>query len=146
MGFDVGKGAPAVGGVYTGGRHVRLPTAADLGGPLPWLPFACLLAAERQEEEWDKKSVMRTIDEADEGTAAAIADATKDKSKERKVGGFGVGGGGRMTGTAPQPPLQRRQGEEHGAEGGWGLGALFVDCSKRWNNAVSCARHRDAAH
>lgn len=37
----------------------------------------CSPPAERQEEEWDRKTVTRTIDEQDEATAAAIAEATK---------------------------------------------------------------------
>ncbi|PRW61490.1 K(+) efflux antiporter chloroplastic-like [Chlorella sorokiniana] len=40
--------------------------------------------SERQEVEWDRKTVTRTIDEQDEATAAAIAEATKEKSKAPK--------------------------------------------------------------
>ena len=41
-------------------------------------PLCC---AERQEEEWDRKTVTRTIDEQDEATAAAIAEATKVRQR-----------------------------------------------------------------
>lgn len=58
--------------LWLAGRTMQ--TRAVLFDSLLCSRFWC---AERQEEEWDRKTVTRTIDEQDEATAALIAEATK---------------------------------------------------------------------